>query len=227
MEPISPELALVDPELARRARALLPVPALEAAREDPAVAPPSRGRRLRIRRDALVRVAASLAVPSIALNIALLRPEPATQAPTASTPAPARLTTTVAPAPTSGVEAAHHAARATPKRVRVAPARKTPAAHPRVASAKLRWHRVAKAASYDVILWRGHRRVADLWTTKPELAVAAIACRATKPLAAGRYLWFVYPFVDASSRRYGPLAKWGEVEIPAHMRCEPPAARAP
>ena len=111
--------------------------------------------------------------------------------------------------------------------MRVAPARKTPAAHPRVASATLRWHRVAKAAAYDVILWRGHRRVADLWTTKPELAVAAIACRATKPLAAGRYLWFVYPLVDASSRRYGRLAKWGEVEIPAHARCGPPATRAP
>jgi hypothetical protein len=45
MEPISPELALVDPELGARARALLadPAPPQRAAR--PAAAPPATGRR--------------------------------------------------------------------------------------------------------------------------------------------------------------------------------------
>ena len=217
MEPISPELALVDPELARRARALLPAPAGgELLREDPVAAPPPRPRRLRIRSDLLTRVAAWLVVPSIALNVALLRTDSAT-APSSVAAPPRVVTVTVAPiAPRAdrtrprreGVEAAQHK--------RVLPTR--PAVHRQ--SGVLRWPATAKAVKYDVVVWLGHRRIADVWTAKPRVAVAELACRGSSALAPGRYLWFVYPLVDEHPRRYGPLAKWGAFVVSARMRCQ-------
>jgi hypothetical protein len=84
----------------------------------------------------------------------------------------------------------------------------------------LSWRATARAGLYDLVLWRGHRRVADLWPTKSKVSVATVACGAGKRLAKGRYLWFVYPVVDRASRRYGALAGWGAVEIdPKAERC--------
>jgi hypothetical protein len=99
-------------------------------------------------------------------------------------------------------------AKATPK------PKPRPAARPPVARETLAWPATAGATSYDLVLWRGHRRVADLWPKKPARSVAAVACGARRRLEKGRYLWFVYPVVDAAAgRRYGKLAGWGVVEI--------------
>jgi len=77
----------------------------------------------------------------------------------------------------------------------------------------LSWPATAGATFYDLVLWRGHRRVADLWPTKSSIAVATVGCSSGRRLSKGRYLWFVYPVVDGGSGRYGALAGWGAVEI--------------
>jgi hypothetical protein len=226
MGPISPELALVDPELARRARALLP-PAgtLEPVLADVGVAPPTPARPPRFRRETFVRAAAWLAVPSIALNIALLRTDSAAEPPSAATSALQPTT----PTQSSSVETVRpvRQPRVSPKHSGVESARHARGLPPRVARRVLRWSATAHTAAYDVIVWRDHRRIADMWTTKPKVSVAAVACHGTTPLAAGKYLWFVYPLVHASPRRYGPLVKWGTLVVPTQPRCARRAGPAP
>jgi hypothetical protein len=108
------------------------------------------------------------------------------------------------PKRTSGVLAAKAEAR-----------RITRPAKPRVVRRRrvLSWSATRRAALYDLVLWRGHRRVADLWPTKAKISVATVACGAGKRLRKGRYLWFVYPVVDSVSHRYGALAGWGALDL--------------
>jgi hypothetical protein len=211
MEPISPELCLVDPVLARRARELLP--SLKTVPEAPIAVPVSARRRGR-----LTRVGGWVLAASLLLNVALLWPKNTSERPVlapAPTPVPksapkkapkAARSPTKRPAPkrTSGVLAAKAEARqsARPAKPRVVRGRRM-----------LSWRATARAGLYDLVLWRGHRRVADLWPTKSKVSVATVACGAGKRLAKGRYLWFVYPVVDRASRRYGALAGWGAVDI--------------
>jgi hypothetical protein len=220
MEPISPELCLVDPALARRARELLPsletVPDGGFAPEAPVAVP------VPARRGRLTRVGGWVLAASLLLNVALLWPKNTADAPVlapAPTPAPK---TTRKSAPEKAPKPAHSPAkRPTPKRTSGVLAAKTEArrsarpAKPRVVRGRrvLTWRATARAGLYDLVLWRGHRRVADLWPTKSKVSVATVACGAGKRLAKGRYLWFVYPVVDRASRRYGPLAGWGSVDI--------------
>jgi hypothetical protein len=214
VEPISPELVLVDPDLARRARALLPdLSSVELSPEPAAaaVAPAPRTTWLRARRDGLVRVAAWAAVPSIALNVALLRTDSAAEPVPAAVPSRV-VTVTVAPmaprtGPRHGVAAARHES-ALPSRPKVAGPHGV-----------LRWPERTSAVAYDVVVWRAHRRVADVWTSKPKIAVERLACGGARALASGRYLWFVYPLVEAKPQRYGPLAKWGTFAVGGHTRC--------
>ena len=211
MEPISPELVLVDPELAQRARALLPDLSPRETAVTAAAPPAARTTWLRARRDGLVRVAAWAAVPSIALNVALLRTDSAAEpAPVA---APSRVVTvTVAPiapptGPRHGVAAARHESELPSRPKAVSP------------HGVLRWPRHTRAVAYDVVVWRAHRRIADVWTPKPKIAVERVACDGARALAPGRYMWFVYPLVKAKPRRYGHLAKWGTFAVGGHTRC--------
>ena len=217
MEPISPELVLVDPELAARARAVLPEPAALVGDVDPS--PPPAGRAQRLER-AFLRVAAWLVIPSLALNVALLRADAVAE----SVPAPTSSVSSVAPTTIAFPfpRLSHvptHVPK--PKRAGVKSARHVRTVRPRAEKRVLRWRAHAKSKAYDVVVWRDHRRVADVWTTKPKIAIAALACRGSRPLAAGRYLWFVYPLVDSHPRRYGRLAKWGEFELSSRTRCRP------
>ena len=77
----------------------------------------------------------------------------------------------------------------------------------------LRWRKVAAAVEYDVVIWRGHRRVLDVWTTRSRLDLAGLPCVQARKLAAGqRYLWFVYPILARGGKdRFGPLLEWGTV----------------
>jgi hypothetical protein len=214
MEPISPELCLVDPVLARRARELLP--SLETVPEAPIAVP------VPARRGRLTRVGGWVLAASLLLNVALLWPKSTADAPVlapAPTPAPKTAPKTAAkPAPKA---ARSPEKRPTPKRTSGVLAAKAEArrsarpARPRVVRGRrvLSWRATARAGLYDLVLWRGHRRVADLWPTKSKVSVATVACGAGKRLAKGRYLWFVYPVVDRASRRYGALAGWGAVDI--------------
>jgi hypothetical protein len=204
MEPISPELCLVDPVLARRARELLPP--LEDV--EPALSPaPAAALRASVPRGRVTRLGAWLLVPSVVLNVALLWPRSDSTPVVASSPAPPAARPPAkrpaAPKPrTGGVLAA----KTKPRRMPKAPA----AARP-VQSRRLSWPATPDATAYDLVLWRGHRRVADLWPKKPGIEVATVACGAGSRLKKGRYLWFAYPVV--ASHRYGKLARWGAVEI--------------
>jgi hypothetical protein len=205
MEPISPELCLVDPVLARRARELLPP--LDDGLPPPSPAPAPAARHSRLRRVGGWALAASLL-----LNVALLWPKSTAETPVLS-PAPAP-----APAPKA---ARSPTKRPTPKRTggvlaaKAQAKRSTRPAKPRVIRKRrvLSWRATPHAGLYDLVLWRGHKRVADLWPTKSKVSVATVACGAGKRLAKGRYLWFVYPVVDRASHRYGALAGWGAVEL--------------
>jgi len=213
MEPISPELCLVDPVLARRAREFLPsletVPDGGSTPQAPMpVQAPRRGR--------LMRVGGWVLAASLLLNVALLWPKNTADAPVLS-PASAPKAAPK-PAPKAAPKAAK---RPTPKRTSGVLAAKAEArrsarpAKPRAVRGRrvLSWRAAARADLYDLVLWRGHRRVADLWPTNSKVSVATVACGAGKRLAKGRYLWFVYPVVDRASRRYGALAGWGAVDI--------------
>jgi len=164
--------------------------------------------------DRVARAGAWLLVPSVLLNVALLNssnpPGPSFATPAVTVPLPAVATKAkrrADPPARRRPSRAHGVlgAKATPK--------PRPAARPPVARRMLEWPATAGATSYDLVLWRGHRRVADLWPKKPALSVAAVACGARR-LEKGRYLWFVYPVIDAGGgRRYGKLARWGAVDV--------------
>ena len=214
---VSPELALVDPELAARARRSLPEPDtfawLESTRRIPAspASPASPPRRLNLARAgwsaALVLLAASLL-----LNADLL------VEPRGSAPAPQPSRTAAAAArkqpPRYGVRGA--------ERKLVAPATRTGPPRPHRASAgspvsapakslRLKWPKASSAVQYDVVIWRGHKRVLDLWTRVPRLDVAALPCaQARKLTPRARHLWFVYPQVShGKTARFGALLRWG------------------
>ena len=210
MEPISPELCLVDPVLARRARELLP-PLEDAV---PTFLPaPAAALRMDPPRGRVTRLGAWLLVPSVVLNLALLWPRSDSKPVLASSPAspavrppakhPAARKHPGAPKPrTGGVLAAKTKPRRAPD---------APATAPPVQSRRLSWPATPNATAYDLVLWRGHRRVADLWPKKPGIDVAKLACGAGRRLKKGRYLWFAYPVVG--SHRYGKLARWGAVDV--------------
>ena len=204
MEPISPELCLVDPVLARHARKLLPPLEDVEPTRSPA---PAAALRVAASRGRVTRLGAWLLVPSVVLNLALLWPRSDSAPVVASSPPPLAARPPAkhpaAPKPrTGGVLAAKTKPRRMPK---------APAAAPPVQTRRLSWPATPSATAYDLVLWRGHRRVADLWPKKPGIDVAKVACGAGRRLKKGRYLWFAYPVVG--SHRYGKLARWGAVDI--------------
>jgi len=74
---------------------------------------------------------------------------------------------------------------------------------------------VRHARYYEVVLWRAHGRVADVWTSRHLLTVRAIR-RALRPkeLDPGRYLWFAYPgFGSRSAHRYGRVSAKGILDL--------------
>ena len=220
MEPISPELCLVDPVLARRARELLP--SLETGPDDgfavEAPLPAHSARRGRV-----TRLGGWVLAASLLLNVALLWPKSTAETPVlAPAPAPAPKATKAARPPAKHSTAKHPVAkRPKPKRTggvlaaKAEAKRRTRPAKPRLQRGRrvLSWRATPRADLYDLVLWRGHRRVADLWPTKAKVSIATVACGAGKRLAKGRYLWFAYPVLDRVSHRYGALAGWGAIEI--------------
>jgi hypothetical protein len=201
--PISPELCLVDPDLAARARLLLPLVAplrpsswLERPQQVAIAGGGSVGHSLfRVRsRTELWRLAVPMAALSalIGAGLALGASEllkttrasgSQSVAARPSVPPAASVPRSPVASPSSGLQHARAASAPTktkPQDARAksaeapAAAGRAAAAPARVASMVLRWKAVPGATRYDVILWQGHARVLDLWPSTPHVVVPAV-----------------------------------------------------
>lgn len=201
-EPLSPELALVDPELAERARRALPEPLAEA---EP---PPSPRPAARARASVVRKLGTGVLLSSLFLNVVLLREK--------LDPAPAARPSI---AVVAGAEAELPPASQTTTTANTATTKKpVPPKRLKVVRRMLSWPAAPSAVAYDLIVWRGKRRIADVWTSRPRLSVTSLRC--ARRVAPGRYLWFVYPVRSrAEPRRYGPLLRWGVLQVPTGRRC--------
>jgi hypothetical protein len=234
---ISPELVLVDPDLAVLARRHLPDPGWLGRRQPvapepdvaPAVAPTEERRRHGWTTTLLLTVGAlSLTLNGFWLAHALGpgTPAPVQAAQTSSLVSEPRLS--VAPAARDArssaapVSQSTGAATTTSGELRppqVARTRRTASrtvarsVQPQVrAASSLEWHPVADATYYNVVLWRDGKRILDLWPSAPRVALPTTPTKHEPQtrLSPGRYLWFVYPGFGAKpERRYGALARSG------------------
>jgi hypothetical protein len=241
-EPVTPELALVDPELARRAREELrqtpePRPAL-VEYEEPAPAPPvpevppsatapepgsKRARRKRRRRRALT-LSVFLGAAATTAAVLLVDPfgdplwestaPPAT--PQSSTPVPSAQTTAARTTPPQAVQSGKKSTRpsqpSTKSQGRAAP---QPGAG---AQRTFAWVPVPKATNYLVQFYQGKR---EIFEAHPAAARILLPPHWTFKgrryrLAPGRYTWSVRPGFGRPGRgRYGRPIVAAELVVPA------------
>ena len=186
---MSPELALVDADLARSARRLLPDPGdCLAARQQMALTavtpaprpPPERARPSGIVVLATLFVAAIIGSPAVDLL-----PHDSSAGPTLGVPAPV-----------VGVS--------------VNPSRSV-----RPTGPQLRWRSVPNAILYNLVLWRDGSRVLSIFPAANHTNVPARSrVGRERALRAGRYLWFVYPAYGGAGRlRFGNVIATGTVQI--------------
>lgn len=187
--PISPELALVDLELAVLARARLPEPpdcltvrpaepSLDRVAETPAHRHRRRALGGALMAGAWVAFAGIVASPLLAFL-------PPRRAPTVD----------------YGVLAP-----------RSAPAVGEAVERPARTGETLRWPAAPGASSYNLILVRGSQRV-DYWTTMPHVSITRPVPIGAPLAPAVSYSWFVYPAfrVSSSDLRYGAVIAHGSV----------------
>ena len=215
VEPISPELALVDPALRREVRSIA-----RAQRERTfavladappvttgAVPPDAAARTWRRPSKSMLLAVGALAVVAAFVATAMLTPRlrqerVSTQEPKAAADGPAERR---APA--------------------VLPQRELTQATRRVnlkvsARRPLSWTPVRYATFYNVVLVRGSSRVLDLWPRKAELTLSTLRHRGGSHLRAGQYHWFVYPGFGrrrprvSGSTIYGKLVAQGVLTVP-------------
>jgi hypothetical protein len=85
------------------------------------------------------------------------------------------------------------------------------------AARRLTWPRVPAASYYDFILWYDGRRILDEWPNEPQSTVpVAWSFRGVAyTLVPGRYNWFAYAgFGAKAARHYGALAGSGVLVVP-------------
>ena len=211
MERLSPELILVDPELARRARRELREPrdclarssrltsTLGAGLVGPTLATdPSGGARRSVvpsvaptlRRGDEARSLPSFRVVVGALLVALLVGSPAVELLRAGGENPLLFTALEEP----------------PARPPTADESDAPDG---ALSIRLEWPKVAGADFYDVVLWRDGRRVTDLWPRTNGVEIAK-----EPSLRPGTYQWFAFPaFTEGGGIRYGRSVARGEFRL--------------
>jgi hypothetical protein len=232
-EPVSPELVLVDPELAARARRQLSDRVEEERPRDLPVevdaTPVERRRASKTTRVPRLGIAAIIAATLLAPGLSLLiRGDNAPTARRASADAqPARVRGEQRSASPSSASATAPARRSAPRSAQTAPARRSAprrAAAPRSARAAVRtfvWVPVRGADAYEVQFFRGSRRVVLTRTTTPKLLLPG---RSRGPggrpaLAPGVYRWYVWPlFRTSSTTRRGEAIVQAKLVVPREVR---------
>jgi hypothetical protein len=236
--PISPELCLVDPDLAARARLFLPRPSsrwLERPQQVAIAGGGSVGHSLfRVRsRTELWRLAVPMAALSALIGAGLalgaselLKTTRASESQSIATRPSESPAARVARSPVGSASSGLQHARAVSAPAKTKPhdaraksteapavAGRTAAAPARVASLVLRWKAVPGATRYDVILWQGHARVLDLWPTTTHVAVPTVWTYKGKVFhrtAGAKYLWFVYAVLGPKTAlRYSSVINSG------------------
>ncbi len=218
--PISPELVLVDPDLAAAARASLPEPPdclatrprIQGEPTPSAVAPPHVGRvedRPRARgRRGLLRSALTAGAWLVLAGVMAT--------PLLAFLPPARAPSLVGALPIQ------------PPQLSTRPPQPVVEEGIKDRSGSIiRWRPVSGASFYNVILVRGSQRV-DLWPTLPRVRVANSSPSNLRSTPKMSYSWFVYPGFKPSKGkvRYGPLVAHGVVAVkPGTLR--PEARREP
>ena len=205
LQPISPELALVDPELARAARELLPdrprfaalpaVPAVLVARLDYGSEPIPGGRLGRLLSvAALVALGATL---TLLVGPAPLRPQAQSVAGdehSAATPA------TPVQKPAKPVGSAVHA--------------------PPLAGQTFAWVATPRASAYEFQLFQSGERIFRARVAKPRLALPGRWRQDGRPyaLVPGDYRWYVWPVSSQTKRRSSVATVQAKLVIERHPR---------
>jgi hypothetical protein len=195
--PISPELALVSPDDAERARALLPPPGVPIwldrvaaepeAEPEPAATQPQTVGPAAARHEVLVWTAERF-LPSMVAGAAAV----------VATVALTALADAVRP----GVESSA----ATTQLVQAAPKAAEKARAPAPVVHVLRWRARPGAAFYDVQVFRGSKKVLEAWPAIPRLDLPKSWTFGNEAhrLEAGTYRWFAWPAYFANRKpRYG------------------------
>jgi len=200
MKNVSPELALVDPDLADAARSGLPEtggylpprrprsPLPDSARDVPPAAARhwADGKAVALSRSgltAMVLIATLLTLVGTDSIPSDLRRPALTSTPTVST------TKSAAP-----------------------PSDRGNAARPR--TVRVRWAASGRADLYNLVLLRNGKRI-DVWPTKNAVTITGTRISGTaKRVTAGGYKWFAYAGFRTGQRvRYGPLIAHGTVRV--------------
>jgi hypothetical protein len=238
LEVVSPELVLVDPELASRVRpiewpgAWSPTVRAAEATPMPSIAPRpievvvdvprEAGRTRSLPSLRSVVGAAAMAGAGFAAGSLLFGHDFATtnQAREAARgqPSPSRAR------PASRPKAVAHVARQAPQTQRTptpasassrAPAQTSPRRSSRVS-----WQQTRFATFYNVVFVRGRSRRLELWTQQTELSVQSLRRRSDRGLGPGTYRWFVRPGYGNPRLRklpgrtfYGPVVSRGMLII--------------
>jgi len=207
-ERVTPELALVSPELAERERALLPPPGTVRwgtyPPRPPAVSPKAAGARPkrragrlvprvrrvpRRRRGLVLWVALGAAVVAAIVVVPLARRSPRAHLESVP-PAPPGATT--------------------------APARALPPGASRRGGRVLAWPVVGRASYYDVQVYRGRRKVFEAWPVTARLVLPSswvFRGRAYR-LTRGIYTWYVWPGLGPrAAADYGALTRRAELTV--------------
>ena len=209
-EVVSPELALVDPELGRAARAHLVDPVASSARARPLATTASQspsslvwqvsggGERSSLR--LLVGVAAATVLALLLLDV---------RVEVGRTPAVAESTVV---GPTAGNRS--RSAPPAPPRAVTKP-RSVPGAAPRTSERRFAWAPVSGASAYHVEFFSGATRVFTANTSEPFVTVPAHwrLDGKRRALRAGEYRWYVWAIVDGN--RQSTAVVQTTVSIPA------------
>ena len=226
-EPISPELVLVDRELARRVRPVAvvgpppprsPTPEISVADARPHA--DRRSPRLRLAVTA-VGMAASIALVTFATAAVPSADElPYFEATRADVPAPPRTVATTR-GPTMDGTTPGQTTDGSASTTRTSPT--TDDTPPPLDSAEARivlhWRPVPSADYYNVILWSDNTRLGDYWPRRPRIAFAPRDLARLGAANQSAIHWFVYPItVEGGTRVAGPLHANGSITLPAAAR---------